>query len=182
VSSPTFSMLCAQANEYRNLIVFSTSRGKGISIKYPQIALHALGDHNSTLLQPPGPAVLLQVNLHDEATSNSMDDISTLDFTLVPSSAPNQESSPAKDMFEALSACADLHPDPASPNSQDELEPEPGAGGWITAENMADFVDENGNFVANLGAGAGTVRQRDDEAANGTDDDADDDTKWRRTE
>jgi nucleotide-sensitive chloride channel 1A len=178
--------ILSNADASRNLILFSTTRAKGVSIDYPEIALHALGDHQSSLLGPsPLTAVLLQINLHDEETSNSMDDIRTLDLTLVPSSAPDQETNQAKTIFEALSACADLHPDPASPNSGEDEDAEPGAGGWITSENMADFVDENGNFIGNLGAGAGVVHPRDEDVANGTDDgndDNDDDTKWRRTE
>jgi nucleotide-sensitive chloride channel 1A len=46
----------------------------------------------------------------------------------------------------------------------------PGATGWITSENMADFMDEDGNFRMPTGA---TVIGGDDEA--GTYDDADGD-------
>lgn len=68
--------------------------------------------------------------------------------------------------------------------------PIPGGGGWITAGNVNDFFDEDGNFRpradANgeaLGPGAGAVRSREadeeeDEGAslNG------DATKWQRTD
>ena len=79
--------------------------------------------------------------------------------------------------------------------------PLPGSGGWITAENVGDFFDEDGNWrggeewtenetlgvlgggVANvevgLGSGAGNVRAREE---NGTEGDQGDETKWRRTE
>lgn len=39
--------------------------------------------------------------------------------------------------------------------------PMPGSGGWITAENMGEFFDEEGNWRGGeLGAGAGVVRER----------------------
>lgn len=66
----------------------------------------------------------------------------------------------------------------------------PGSGGWITAENVGDFFDEEGNwrggeeFTANevlgvpgagLGEGAGSVRGREEGEG------LEDETKWRRT-
>lgn len=71
----------------------------------------------------------------------------------------------------------------------------PGAGGWITSENMAEYMDEEGNFIGfqqELGPGAGTVRGRDvagnidgeDEtgAGDGGEDGESEETKWRRTD
>lgn len=135
------------------------------------------------------------------------------------------EQTPVLAMFTALSNCSNLHPDPVEPGDEQEAEGEhggsrlfqaglafpgatdgglppalPGSGGWITAENMHEFVDEEGNWIDDkegeqeeedagneegdqrLGPGAGTVRTReddvqgDDEAGDGTDE-----TKWRRT-
>ncbi|KAI4196671.1 MAG: hypothetical protein LQ350_006424 [Teloschistes chrysophthalmus] len=134
-------------------------------------------------------------------------------------------------LFAALSACADLHPDaleegedieidgehPALPAFPDQADgaayeqidglppPMPGSGGWITAENVGRFFDEEGNFRGSgggLGPGAGVVRgregggdgdgesgarvgeeeegdrdDRDGEGVNG----GDGETKWRRT-
>lgn len=115
-------------------------------------------------------------------------------------------------LFSALSACADLHPDHDS-NSDFDLEddaphedsgalytqidglppPMPGSGGWITAENVGEFFDDEGNFRPGegLGEGAGRVRGREDEddggveGANGDGVDEregdSEETKWRRT-
>lgn len=50
---------------------------------------------------------------------------------------------------------------------------------------MDQFVDADGNFIGGgvLGAGAGTIRARDEDMEDVEDDDAEvDDTKWRRTE
>jgi nucleotide-sensitive chloride channel 1A len=118
------------------------------------------------------------------------------------------EQTPVQAMFNALSNCSNLHPDPVDPGEEEEdgsrlfqaglalpgatdggLPPAmPGSGGWITAENMHEFVDENGNWIEGqeeedadeaetLGAGAGNVRPRDDAEA----EEDDDETKWRRT-
>lgn len=97
----------------------------------------------------------------------------------------------AEKLFAAVSNCADLHPDPDEDDDQEqEQEPEPGTGGWITSENIQDFMDENGEFRMPeggiLGAGAGTVRTADQfEDADAGDEvngeDATDATKWRRT-
>ena len=71
----------------------------------------------------------------------------------------------------------------------------PGSGGWITAENVAEFYHEDGTprgdgeefhateqgegGVLSLGTGAGSLRRgRDDRTEEG---DAEE-TKWRRTE
>ena len=134
---------------------------------------------------------------------------------------------PAEALFTALSACADLHPDPVEEeggigdggmetgdedgiggstlvraglatilhdrgvSGSDGLPPPmPGSGGWITAENMHEFVDEDGNWIEgeggeddegekSLGPGAGTVRTRGDEDE--MEQDGGEETKWRKT-
>lgn len=149
----------------------------------------------------------------------------SISLTIVPTaSAPPQaagsdaleieaepEQTPAQALFNALSNCSNLHPDPVEDDDESAQgsrliqaglaiplggedtglpPPMPGSGGWITAENMHEFVDENGNWIegagdedeedAPLGPGAGTVRPRDE------DDDGDvpidgDESKWQRT-
>ncbi|KAI4114769.1 MAG: hypothetical protein LQ345_004513 [Seirophora villosa] len=103
-----------------------------------------------------------------------------------PSSPPTAPSDPITQLFSALSACADLHPDPASPSDIDISDdhnpdylprrnaddtdalytqidglppPMPGSGGWITAENVGEFFDGDGNFrgAGPLGQGAGSI-------------------------
>ncbi|GJN85619.1 hypothetical protein PLIIFM63780_009187 [Purpureocillium lilacinum] len=115
------------------------------------------------------------------------------------------ESSAAKKLYEALSNCSDLHPDDEDEDDEDDadrivfdtsVEPEalegftgvlrgnadgtlpppmPGSGGWITAENMHEYFDEDGNWIGRdgegddtapvegeLGEGAGRTRGRDE--------------------
>ena len=160
-------------------------------------------------------------------TSDGFDDHDpdgTRDFTLIP--APSNVSSgaasaqdgpattqpsdpPIQALFSAVSACANLHPDPVSPSSSAAADieggddaaiayesldglppPMPGSGGWITAENMHEFFDDEGNWRGGgLGPGAGIVREREREEeephTNGdgeVTDRTDEETKWRRTE
>merc|ERR1711939_200100 len=149
------------------LFLFSNVASTGLSIPYPSISLHAI-------------------------------------------------QTPAQALFNALSNCSNLHPDPVEDEEEDGAQgsrliqsglaiplggegsglppPMPGSGGWITAENMHEFVDEDGNWIedageeaageAPLGPGAGTVRSRDDgEDGGGGDNTAADgeDAKWQRT-
>jgi chloride channel, nucleotide-sensitive, 1A len=120
--------------------------------------------------------------------------------------------------FAAVSACSNLHPDPNNPNEMDEdydMDGQRGSGlirsglilpgsnggglplpldgssGWITAENMHEFFDEEGNWVGgeetsstSLGPGAGLVRARESGAEDdgpGTDGEYEE-TKWRKTD
>lgn len=117
---------------------------------------------------------------------------------------------PVQMLYNAVSACSNLHPDPVEPGDEDDEEggkfifsgeqgyvldsasgdlppPVEGSSGWITAENMHEFFDEEGNWIADgeppsfpLGAGAGTVRER-EENGEGVDGE-DEETKWRRTD
>jgi nucleotide-sensitive chloride channel 1A len=120
------------------------------------------------------------------------------------------EQSPVVALFTALSDCSNLHPDPDEEGNEEDgnlsrlmqaglimpgdsqggLPPAmPGSGGWITAENMHEFFDADGNYIGpedevdeeagtdELGPGAGTVRTRGEDM----DTAKTDDTKWQRT-
>lgn len=127
---------------------------------------------------------------------------------------------PAEALFSALSACSNLHPDPALQGEEGDDEEDtgdqsqnfegsvlfqngliapgsnngglppamPGSGGWITAENVHEYFDEEGNWKGDeeqsgedLGPGAGTVRPREGDEAEGNEN-GEDETKWRRTD
>jgi nucleotide-sensitive chloride channel 1A len=128
-------------------------------------------------------------------------------LTLIPgpkSGADKNEPQPeeTKRMFEAISECSNLNPDPTEEDDEDEDEydkivfegdvegrdeipglpgvyasasdlppPMPGSSGWITAENVHEYFDEEGNWIGGeeeegvngeLGEGAGRVRGRDE--------------------
>lgn len=124
---------------------------------------------------------------------------------------------PTQMLYGAVSACSNLHPDPGVEDDDDDEEggessllsaglvgagstdgglppPVDGSSGWITAENMHEFFDPEGNWIGGgqeptlpLGPGAGTVRERDGEEGgegeNGTGEgEESEETKWRRTD
>lgn len=122
--------------------------------------------------------------------------------------------SATQQLYNAVCECSNLHPDPAEPGDEDEEDeqkfisaedyavlgsgdgdlppPVDGSSGWITAENMHEFFDEEGNWIAggeppsfpgmgSLGPGAGTVHEREDEV-NGDAEEETDEAKWRRTD
>ncbi|KAL9019641.1 MAG: hypothetical protein Q9185_003106 [Variospora sp. 1 TL-2023] len=219
-------------------LLFSPTLSTGLSIPYPSISLHAVqrSPEPSLILQllsSPGS----QFDDHDPDGTISLIIIPASEYPQAntgahhiadasPPAPTPQEPSEAEEanapeprpsdaisqLFSALSACADLHPDPTSTSDIDVDDthdpdylshdadtdalytqidglppPMPGSGGWITAENVGDFFDEEGNFRgggAGLGDGAGSVRVRnevEDVDVNGVRDGGEDETKWRRT-
>jgi chloride channel, nucleotide-sensitive, 1A len=173
-------------NTIRDLILFQTSPTPvGVAIPYTSIALHATMKWQNRV-----NTLYMNVSLNDVEQVNDEDEIQVLEATIYPADPANHaQGSPdaIKKIFEAMNYCADLHSDL---DDSDEEEatfdiPEPGANSWITADNMDDFVDEDGNFIGRgvLGRGAGNVRPRDDESGeiNGLDGNSDE-SKWRRTE
>lgn len=164
----------------RSFILWSTTAHKGVQIPYRAISLHARQQ----------TALYMQLCLSD-ISQTADDDLVTVELLLQPEDPPNDSATDAAEqLYTAVSACADLHPDPDDDDDDQEPEPEPGAGGWITADNMHEFMDENGEFrmpEGGLGAGAGSVRTADQfDDADGGDEEVDgegpsDETKWRRT-
>lgn len=122
------------------------------------------------------PALLMNLSLNDPETVNSADDIDVLEIILLPPGYDTEspESESMRDVFQAMNTCAEFHPDA---EEEGEAEPDitaPGASGWITAENVGEFMDEEGNFLGTviggeeeLGPGAGTVRGREGEEEGG---------------
>ena len=130
-----------------------------------------------------------------------------------PSAQSQELQANTKTIFEALTRCADLHPDPDDMDSDEAGDGAgdimgggmPGAGGWITSENVHEFegmfgggdegedgVDggegEDEAVVRILGPGAGSRRARDDAGESGeaavsgeTDEEGEGESKWRRT-
>ena len=149
------------------------------------------------------PAVCMQLLVSPE---HDQDEFGMAELTLIP---PPAETKPAAaptvtaaHLFAAISDCSNLHPDPVQEGSNYDDDdddddyyyynsddgglppPVPGSGGWITAENVDEYFDGDGNFIAGhgakhddegeLGDGAGRVRPRDEvdmgEGANGVSD------------
>lgn len=147
----------------RNLILFqNTPKPTGVSIPYPSIALHGITKKNGV------EALLMNLSLNDAETVNADEDIDVLEIIILPPTHDTEAPQNCiQEIFGAMNTCADLHPDADDDEEGEQDLTAPGATGWITAENMDEYLDENGNFVGTviggeeLGPGAGTVRQRD---------------------
>ncbi|KAJ5022180.1 regulator of volume decrease after cellular swelling-domain-containing protein [Bipolaris maydis] len=171
-----------------NLILFqNTPSPVGVSIPYPSLALHATMKYKSTI-----EALYMNISLNDAETVNEDDDIRMLEITVLPPSyATKPTDTCISEFFAALNTCADLHPDPdASDDEGDDMldDTAPGASGWITADNMDEYLDEDGNFKGmvvgeELGPGAGTVRTREeaDDGSNGVNGADGHEEKYHRT-
>lgn len=183
-------------------MLWSASKETGMQIPYPTITLHA----------QVSSAVLLQLGLSDP-NMTADEDLEAIQLLIAPTAANDVTEGTAvagearleQELYDAISACQELNPDPSPDDEEDDDggfdETAPGATGWITSENMADFMDEDGNFrmpagatvvdgsedhvdggaeepTNGLGAGAGTRRTAADLDAT---DGADDEAKWQRT-
>lgn len=197
--------------------MYSTAASTGVSIPYPSISLHAIqtlpqpsaGEQQGLYMQ------LISSPLDAPEEDEEMESIS---LTIIPQAAqavegselPNEEGTqtPAVALFTALSNCSNLHPDPVEQEEADLQDsalfqrgmiipgsasgdlppPMPGSGGWITAENMSEYFDEDGNWIGGeedeerqLGPGAGTLRLREEDAELDEQNGEGDNTKWQRT-
>lgn len=133
-------------------------------------------------------ALYMNLSLTDAETVNDEEDIQSLEVTLLPPNyAAQPENTCIMDIFNAMNTCADMHPDPdASDEDGDDVldDTAPGATGWITADNLDEYMDEEGNFSGmviggeELGPGAGTVRSR-DEGENGVNGDGHEEKYYR---
>lgn len=177
-----------------------------MSIPYPLVSIHAIKTLSSG--EQIFPSLYLQLDLSDGGAGD--DDFETVELTLIPATAtPSAEqttssaSTPSETskLFEAISECSNLNPDPAGEDDEDDEDgriifegdhealegytavyagandgglppPLPGSSGWITAENVHEFFDEEGNWIGGdeeegvsgeLGEGAGTVHGREEE-------------------
>lgn len=193
-----------------HLKLYIPSHHAGVTIQYPAISVIAA--------QHSPPSVYLQI-LKALGSYDDHDPESTLSVTLIPAASTNVEApsspqldappSPTQLLYTALTECSNLHPDLDESNSENEgpnimyeggdqslssgialPPPIPGGGGWITADNVNDFLDEDGNFRPRadedgeaLGPGAGAVRVREeDEEEDGGASLNGDATKWQRTD
>ncbi|RMJ21010.1 hypothetical protein PHISP_08118 [Aspergillus sp. HF37] len=220
-------------------LLYNPTASAGISVSYPSISLHAI-----QRLQLPGASpesgqvqgLYMQIATSpgaDGMPGNDQDEDEeehSITMTLVP---PPQNQAGAEDtavdedqldkpaetptqmLYDAVSACSNLHPDPGVDEDDNGAggllgsglvgagvgdgglpPPVEGSSGWITAENMHEFFDDEGNWIAGgeeptlpLGPGAGTVREREsedeDDGGNQGAENAEgqsDETKWRRTD
>jgi len=184
----------------RNLTIFNKVTSIGLSIPYPAISLHAIqrfADPADASKQIQG--LYMQLELSDPYGGAEEDDEDFIEITLVPNrSGHDSPPSAIQALFNAVSTCSNLNPDPADGDEDimdgrivfegnvgyegisglpgvirgsstgDLPPPFPGSGGWITADNVSQYFDGDGNWIGEnasepLGEGAGRVRGRDEE-------------------
>ncbi|KZT68770.1 hypothetical protein DAEQUDRAFT_765975 [Daedalea quercina L-15889] len=95
-------------------LVFMSASGRGWSVEYPSITLHAISRAES------GPSIYCQLDAalaHADGDEPVDEDADTemKELIVVPKDAAALEP-----IFEALSLCASLHPDPASTDDMDD--------------------------------------------------------------
>jgi chloride channel, nucleotide-sensitive, 1A len=192
---------------FRNLILFNNLTSTGVSIPYPVISIHAI----QRLLSPSDTSkevqgLYMQLELEYEPAKDDGEPETTELILLLPDSALSDTlAGPIQILFEAVSSCSNLHPDPIfQDEDMEDMEdmdngiifegighegidglpgvlrgsndgglppPFSGSSGWITAENVGEYFDEDGNWIGDVGdgkldslEGAGRVRGRDEAA------------------
>lgn len=141
-------------NYIRNLLIWNSSLEAGISVPYPCVSLHA-----TQRLSGGEQALLLHIDYSD-GVSNDDEAAAPVQIHIIPASDEIET------LYSAVTACSNLHPDPVLDQYGQEMimdeetyaiqqgasdgglpPPFPGSGGWITAENVDQFFDADGNFI-----------------------------------
>ncbi|KAI0709861.1 regulator of volume decrease after cellular swelling-domain-containing protein [Earliella scabrosa] len=93
-----------------SVLVFLSATGRGFQVDYPSITLHAISRAES------GPSIYCQLDEPSaaDATEEDEDATSMRELVIIP-----KDSSALEPIFESLSLCASLHPDP---NEEDEMD------------------------------------------------------------
>ncbi|KAH9921312.1 regulator of volume decrease after cellular swelling-domain-containing protein [Fomitopsis serialis] len=125
-------------------LVFLSANGRGWSVEYPSITLHAISRAES------GPSIYCQLDeaaalADSEAPIDEDADTEMKELIIVPRDATSLEP-----IFEALSLCASLHPDPASANDMDE----DGDDAFIDAGAFETFNGDENEELSEVGRAA----------------------------
>ncbi|KAK0739315.1 regulator of volume decrease after cellular swelling-domain-containing protein [Apiosordaria backusii] len=194
----------------QNLTLFSPQAECGLTIPYQQISIHAIQKISP---EKKYSSVYLQLEL---AEGGSEEDFETVELTLIPQPKEGEEGeivgerkpkTETERLFEAISECSNLNPDPVQDGDEEDDDEDggaqiifegeavegfsgvfagardgglppamPGSSGWITAENVHEYFDEEGNWIGEgeeggggwvlseqLGGGAGTVHRMEED-------------------
>lgn len=191
------------------LVLWNPKAAHGLQIPYPAICMHAVNAgqvYIQLVLMPDDGAEDAVVDADaQDIDSDAPQDVEVLEFHILPRTLQQQQDGAEKDaetdktpapapadaLYDAIAKCSALNPDPMDEEADDAEDrfafggagdEEPGAGGWITAENMDQFVDQDGNFKMPEGDGIEVIG---DDGPGEADDEVGDEghaNKWRRTE
>ncbi|KAI6042462.1 regulator of volume decrease after cellular swelling-domain-containing protein [Pisolithus marmoratus] len=116
-------------------LVFMSSTGRGFQIPYPTITLHAIS-------RPQGSSPFMYCQL-DEGTNDASDDVEDVDMrelTITPKNPASLEP-----IFESLSHCASLHPDPNMPEDDDDDD------AFLARNNFETFTGDDEKELSEVG-------------------------------
>ncbi|KAF8838583.1 hypothetical protein BDN67DRAFT_907062 [Paxillus ammoniavirescens] len=120
-------------------LVFMSSTGRGFQVEYPAITLHAISRAEGL-----NPSIYCQL---DESAGGPPDDEAAEDasnmreLNITPKNPASLES-----IFEAMSFCASLHPDP---NMSEEDDADDDA--FVSADQFETFTGEEGEELSEVG-------------------------------
>ncbi|RTE83760.1 hypothetical protein BHE90_001713 [Fusarium euwallaceae] len=179
----------------QNVILFSLKAEVGISIPYPSIGIHGIQMVVPVSGGERQEAVWMQIELSDGGADD--DEFDTVSLTVIPPKAESGPSSTQQmytAMSNCSDLHPDPVDGDDSEEDDDRIvfesaveheavegftgvlrgaadgglpPPMPGSGGWITADNVHEYFDKDGNWLGDeaeeeLGEGAGRVRVRDE--------------------
>jgi nucleotide-sensitive chloride channel 1A len=192
--------------QFSNFVLFSPQAEAGVSIPYPSISIHAVKQVDGPQEGSKIPAVWMQLEFADGGADdddfNTVElTITPKDSDATPTHAsqlyeavancsnlhpdPNNEDESDGDEYDRIVFEGGAEHETLEGftgvlrgNAEGGLPPPmPGSGGWITADNVHEYFDEEGNWIGGnqeesgeLGEGAGRTRGRDEleaDAVNG---------------
>ncbi|KAJ3183296.1 hypothetical protein HDU85_002322 [Gaertneriomyces sp. JEL0708] len=115
------------------LIWFNPATSTSISIDYPSIVIHAISRNGDSMTEGK-PCIYAQLDSPAQVKSTDDDEEeATAEFWLIPDNLSSLDA-----VFQALSDCAALHPDP---DAEDDDEDDEG-NGWIYSADDAQELNE----------------------------------------
>ncbi|KAH9836738.1 regulator of volume decrease after cellular swelling-domain-containing protein [Rhodofomes roseus] len=123
-----------------NALVFLSKSGRGWSVEYPSITLHAISRAES------GPSIYCQLDeaaalANGDTTVDEEADTELKELIIAP-----QDAAALEPIFEALSLCASLHPDPASADMDED-----GDDAFIDAGAFETFNGDENEELSEVG-------------------------------
>lgn len=202
--------------------MFSQEAEAGVSIPYPSISIHAVKQLGSEADEKRTQAVWMQLELSDGGDDD--DDFNTVELTIIPANSddtPTAASQLYEAVATCSNLHPDPHDGDEMDDEDDRIffeeaagheavdgfegvlqgstngglpPPMPGSGGWITADNVHEHFDADGNYIGKgaqgereyaseeeeLGEGAGRTRARDEINGSETNGHSEDDPENKR--
>lgn len=198
------------------MTIFNTQAEAGVAIPYPSISIHAVKQVGLETNGSRAQAVWMQLEFSDGGSDDDDFNTVELTI-IPPSTDAEANAAKQLYEAMANCSDLNPDPNNGEDDSEDEYDrivfegsaeheaiegftgvlrganngglppPMPGSGGWITADNVNEYFDEEGNWIGQgageeeeLGEGAGRVRARDEVENDGTTERAADDTESKR--